>query len=248
MCDILSKEEIKKHLQFTLPIFVFDEIDSTNSFAKNLTEDFSLVVADSQIRGRGRLNRSFFSPKGLGIYLSLKVKVSDLYQNVPFITTLAATCVHKAVKKLFNIDCGIKWVNDIYIGNKKLSGILCEIADASHAVIGIGINFYPSSLPDDLKPIATHLTTYPSTVTRNELIGEIVNNLLASISELPKASFMEYYKAHSCVIGKKVLCIQGNCSFTATAVDITPFGGLVVKTAEGLKTLSSGEVSLRFTD
>lgn len=248
MYDILSKTEIEKHLNFPVPIFVFDEIDSTNTFAKTLTHDFALVVADLQTQGRGRLNRTFFSPKGSGIYLSLKIKVSDLYSAVPFITTLAAVSVHKAIKKLFSINCGIKWVNDIYIGNKKLAGILCEIADASHAVIGVGINFYPSDFPDDLKQIATHLTAYPSAVTRNELIGEIINNLLQLVEALPDSSFMEYYKAHSIVIGKKVLCIQGNSSFEATAVDIDTSGGLIVKTAAFTQTLSSGEVSLRLTD
>ncbi|MBQ3110785.1 MAG: biotin--[Clostridia bacterium] len=249
MKDIISKEKILKQLcTDNIPVYVFDELDSTNRFAKALTDDIALVVANSQSSGRGRLNRSFYSPKDAGIYMSLKIKVSDLYQNVPFITTLCAVAVHKAIDKLYNIDCGIKWVNDIYIGNKKVSGILCEVCDDYHVVIGIGINFYPSSLPEDIRDIATHLTDYPSTVTRCELIAAIFENIYALIQSLPDTSFMDYYKSHSCVLGKKVLCIQGDSSFFAVATDIDSSGGLIVKTPDGLKTLSTGEVTLRITD
>ena len=249
MKDFISKEEITKHLHTdSIPVYVFDETDSTNRFAKVLTDDIALVVANSQSSGRGRLNRQFYSPKGSGVYFSLKVNVPDLYSNVPFITTLAAVSVHKAIKKLYNITCGIKWVNDIYIGSKKVAGILCECCDESHAVIGIGINCYPAPMPEELKMVATHLTDYPSLITRNELICEIVNNIFKALSHLPDASFMEYYKEHSIVIGKKVLCIQGDNSFSAIATDIDPLGGLIVKTDDGFKTLSTGEITIRFTD
>ncbi|MBQ8540144.1 MAG: biotin--[Clostridia bacterium] len=249
MEHIISEKEIKKHLDDgALPVYVFDCIDSTNRFAKTLTEDFALVVADCQMNGRGRLNRSFHSPKGTGIYMSLKVRINDLYSNVPFLTTLCAVCVHKAIKRLFGFDCGIKWVNDIYIGNKKVSGILCEACDDSHAVIGIGINFYPSVLPEELKGVATHLTEHGSTVTREQLSALICNNILKAVKALPDTASMEYYKKHSIVIGKKVLCIQGDNSFSAIATDIDPFGALVVETADGLRKLSTGEITLRFTD
>lgn len=249
MKDVISKEEITKHLHTdNIPVYVFDEIDSTNRFAKTLTEDCALVVANSQTQGRGRLGRSFYSPKGSGIYMSLKMPVEDLYNQIPFITTLCAVAVHRAIKKLFDADCGIKWVNDICIGNKKVSGILCEVCDCAHAVIGIGVNFYPSSLPEDIQHIATHLTDYPSPVTRCNLIGAICNNVSTLIKNLPDTSFMDYYKAHSCVIGKNVLCIQGDNSFSAIATDIDSSGGLIVQTADGIKTLSTGEITLRVKD
>ena len=249
MKDVISKEKILKQLcTDNIPIYVFDELDSTNRFAKSLTDDIALVVANSQSSGRGRLNRSFYSPKDSGIYMSLKMPVDDLYNNIPFVTTICAVAVHQAIKALFNIDCGIKWVNDIYIGNKKVSGILCEVCDCTHTVIGIGINFYPSSLPEDITHIATHLTTYPSSVTRCDLIGAICNNIYTLIKKLPNTDFMDYYKSHSCVIGKNVLCIQGDNSFSAVATDIDSFGGLIVKTPDGFKTLSTGEITLRVKD
>ena len=249
MSDVISKEEITKWLHNdTIPLYVFDEIDSTNLFAKSLTEDFALVVSNSQSLGRGRLNRSFYSPKDKGIYMSLKVKVDDLYNRVPFVTTLCAVAVHEAIEKLFSRGSAIKWVNDIYIGRKKVAGILCEACDASHAVIGIGINFYPASLPEDLEHIATHLTNSRAEFSRSDLICEICTNILNLINKLPDTSFMEYYKANSCVLGKEVLCVQGDSSFLAVATGIDECGGLIVETCEGTKTLSSGEVTIRFTD
>lgn len=244
---MISKSEIQRHLTASIPLYVFDIIDSTNSFAKKLEEDFALVVADCQSSGRGRLGREFYSPKGSGIYFTLKVKNENLYQNVPFITTLASVAVHQAVKTLCNTDCGIKWVNDIYINNKKVSGILCEIVDETHAVIGIGINFYKSALPENLKNIATSLFDDTSPVTREELIAYVADNLFRLLSKLPDTSFMEYYKSNSIVLGKKVLCITGEQSFEATATDITPQGALVVQAADGMRTLSSGEITLRFS-
>ncbi len=249
MTDIISAEGIKKLLKNTnLPVFVFDELDSTNRFAKALTESCALVVADRQSAGKGRMGRTFFSPKGAGVYLSLKINVPDLYKNVPFITTLASVAVHKSIKELYNIDCDIKWVNDIYLNNKKVAGILCEAPDDTHAIIGIGINVYPSSLPEALKGIATYLAKSFTSVTRNELIASIADNILSLSASLPDTSFMDYYKAHSIVIGKNILCIQQDTTFTATAIDINQNGGLVVKTTDGIRTLSTGEISVRFTD
>lgn len=246
--DLIIQEKIAKHIQHTLPLYVFDQIDSTNRFAKTVCDDYALIVADKQSAGRGRLGRAFFSPSGAGVYMSLKAKIDDLYKNVPFITTLASVAVHKAIKALYNIDCGIKWVNDIYIGTKKVAGILCEVCDDTHAIIGIGINVYPSSLPDELKSIATHLTQSPTAVTRNRLIAMVADNLLQLISSLPDTSFMAYYKENSIVIGKNVLCTSPGFSFEAKAIDIDNHGGLVVETFDGTKTLSSGEITIRFTD
>ncbi len=249
MTDIISSEGIKKLLKGTsLPVYVFDTIDSTSLYARSLKDDFALVAADSQIAGKGRMGRTFFSPKGTGAYFSLKMPVPDLYKNVPFITTLASVAVHKAIKELYNIDCSIKWVNDIYLNNKKVSGILCEAPDDAHAIIGIGINVYPSSFPKELESIAACLTDGFSSVTRNELIALVVKNLLSLTRSLPDASFMEYYKAHSIVIGKNITCITQGTSFPATAIDINSEGALVVETADGIRTLSTGEISIRFTD
>ena len=245
MCNNMAKDEILKKLTHSLPLYVFDEIDSTNRFAKDLTDTLALVVAKSQSMGRGRLGRSFISPKG-GIYMSLRANIPDLYDNVPFITTAASVAVCKAIRSLYNKDVSIKWINDIYLNKKKVAGILCESSDSSHAIIGIGINF--ADYPKELENVATSLFDKKTSHKPYELIALITDNLLDILKKLPDTSFMEYYKAHSFVLGKRVLCIEGNQSFEATAVDITHTGSLVVKTDNGLKTLSTGEITLRVTD
>lgn len=248
MTDIISRQGIKKHLKSTaLPVYVFDELDSTNRFARTLADDCALVASDSQTAGRGRLNRRFFSPKGAGVYLSLKVSVPDLYRNIPFITTLASVAVHKSIHHLYNINCGIKWVNDLYVGEKKVSGILCEAPDEGHAIIGIGINVYPSALPDEVKDVATYLAV-SSPVTRNELIASIADNILQLVRSLPDTSFMDYYRTHSIVTGKSITCIQADTSFPARAIGISDEGGLIVETEDGIRVLSTGEITIRFTD
>ncbi len=244
MYDTLSKAEIIKHMTKPIPVYYFDSIDSTNSFAKTLTEDFALVVANCQNLGRGRLGRSFHSPQG-GIYFSLVASVSDLYQNVPFITTAASVAVIKAIKALYNVETSIKWVNDVYLEGKKIAGILCEVADASRVVIGIGINFYKTALPKEIEHTATYLFETEAPHNRNRFVSLITDNLLSILSNPEDKSFMEYYKAHSLVIGKAVICTRGNESFEAKAVDIDSDGALVVETPQGIQRLNSGEISIK---
>lgn len=247
MSYTVSEEEIKKHLKLSIPVYVFEEIGSTNTFAKGLKDNCALVVADSQTNGKGRMGRAFYSPKGTGIYLSLVAPVADLYTSVPFITTAASVAVHRAISDL-GIKTEIKWVNDIYLNNKKLAGILCETADSSRVVIGIGINFAPSPMPDELKSSVAFLFESEPRVTKSELIALVTNNLLTLLADLKNTDFITYYKAHSCVLGKKVLCIQASSAFMAEAIDIDSHGGLIVRTENGTQTLRTGEVSIRFTD
>lgn len=246
--DLILQQDIIRHMTNSLPMYVLEETDSTNQFAKTVSEDCALIVADGQNAGKGRMGRTFFSPKGAGVYLSLKAEIPHLYENIPFISTLASVAVHKAIKALYNIDCSIKWVNDIYLGTKKVAGILSEVQDDTHVIIGIGINVYPSALDENLKAIATYLTEYETSVTRNKLIAEVADNLLSLLTRLPDTSFMEYYKAHSMVIGKSILCIQPDKTFPAKAIHITDEGFLVVEASDGIHTLSTGEISIRLTN
>lgn len=248
MKDVISQKAITEHMKNALPVYAFDSIDSTNQFARTLSEDCALVVADTQHSGRGRMGRRFFSPKGTGVYLSLKINVPDLYKNVPFISTLASVAVHKAINSLYCVSCGIKWVNDIYIGTKKVAGILCEAPDCDHAIIGIGVNVYPSTFPEELKSSVTYLTEHGSSVTRNMLISEITDNLISLLKALPDTSFIDYYKIHSIVIGENIVCITPEGTFTGIATGITDECALIVQSPDGIRTLSTGEVSIRFTD
>ncbi len=237
----------KDYLSENLPLFriyTFDSIQSTNTFAKSLKDNFALITADFQSMGRGRLGRTFVSPSSSGIYMSIVFPVENMYANVPFITTAAAVSVHRAISSLTQIDCSIKWVNDIYKGNKKVAGILCESIDEKRCVTGIGLNLFPSQLPE----VATSLFDHIVPIKKEDFVTEITKNLMEIINALPDTQFIEYYKKHSMVIGRDILCIQGEHSFPAKAIDITSSGALIVQAEDGIHTLSTGEISIRFTN
>ncbi len=236
----------RDYLTSQLPLFkiyTFEEIESTNSFAKTLEYDYALIVADSQSKGRGRLGREFVSPKGAGLYMSVVLKIQDMYRHIPFITTAASCAVCKTIEEMLHIPVGIKWVNDIYKDGKKVSGILCESIDGERAVVGIGVNLFPSPLPD----IASSLFDKEIPLSKEDIVISITQNLFDIVKNFPDTSFLEYYKSRSIVLEKDILCIQGDTSFPAKAVDIDNRGGLVVKTEDDIKTLSTGEISIRFT-
>ncbi len=255
--DILSEDEIRKNLVSfpSIPIFYYPEIDSTNKKARELAnsgaQEGTLVVADSQSAGRGRLGRSFYSPKGVGIYFSLIIRPHELSDCAPFITTAAAVAVAKAVREKCGKDARIKWVNDVYIDGKKICGILTEaVTDMESgtiesAVIGIGINFYNGSFPEELRDIAAPIFTERSSVTRSEFTAAVTDELLSIITNLPDRSFMQTYRSLSLVIDKDVVCRRGNTTFEGHVLDVDDMGGLILNVNGKIETLRSGEITLR---
>lgn len=248
----LSKKQILSHLQSDLNVVCFDTIDSTNNEAKRNAQNLSLspmlFVANHQNNGRGRLGRSFYSPGDTGLYMSLLLKASPDFSDNVCITTATAVFVTDAIKELCGIDAKIKWVNDIYIGSKKICGILCEAvtdpitSQISCIVIGIGINITTDSFPNELKDIAASLDT---DIDRNLLCAKITDNILLGEKSVSDRSFIEKYKARSMVINSEITYTENGETKPALAVDINRNGGLVIRTEEGLKTLSTGEISIR---
>lgn len=249
--DSLSANEILSYSNSDINILCFDTIDSTNLEAKrradeNLTTPL-LIVANSQSAGRGRLGRSFYSPSDTGLYMSLMLKPDDC-ADIVCMTTAAAVCVTDALEKLCNIESQIKWVNDIYINNKKVCGILCEAVTNPKTsriegiIIGIGINISTDTFPSDIKDIAVSLKQY---VDRNKLCAMITDNLINTCTQLSQRNFIEKYKARSLVLGKEITYTENGINKTATAIDIDKNGGLVIRTEDGTKTLSTGEITVR---
>ena len=253
----LSEKEIKAFLNnfdCDIKVCVFDEIDSTNAEAKRIAAaGFNgdvLIVADSQTAGRGRLGRSFFSPAKTGIYMSfLYHPKSDITANIA-VTSAAAVAVVRAIEKLTGLKPMIKWVNDIYIGNRKVCGILTEaitdfeIGAVQSVIVGIGINITTTEFPAELAQKAGSLEA--DELNRNRLAAEITGNLMALIATLPDKLFLYDYKSHSMVIGREVVYTAAGESHKAVAVDIDDNGGLIVRSADGSEsTLSTGEISLK---
>lgn len=211
----------------------FNKINSTSTYAREIFNGSPLLVcASMQTKGRGRQGKSFYSPKK-GLYFTLALPKE---YNFTHLTALCGVSVCKAIESLTDLKPEIKWVNDIYVNNKKVCGILAEAVNEG-VIIGIGINLKTNKFPDEIANIAGSLN---KRISKTKLILEIVNNIL-NIKD-----FKDYYKEHSCVLGKKIFFIENNEKYEAFAEDIDENFGLVVRMGENIKTLSSGEISLRY--
>ena len=247
------QDTIVKHLPDkykSLATYCYESADSTNLTAKSFAEKGNslpfLVTAESQTAGRGRLGRSFYSPAKTGIYMSIALGTFEAPADAVFITTAAAVAVSDAIVSLTGKNVGIKWVNDIYLGGKKICGILAEsqkIPEGYAVIVGIGLNMTTSEFPDDISDIAGALET---DISREQMIAKITENLL-DISSCPThSSIIERYKTRSIVLGKDITYISEGTENHGRAVDITDSGALVVETSGDEKViLSSGEITLR---
>lgn len=246
---MLDIDYIKKALP-DFEIVYFDTVDSTNSEAKRRIlageDTMRLYIADRQTGGRGRMGRSFYSPKSTGVYLSFAYKAASRPGDAVLITSQAAVAVAEAIESLTEISCGIKWVNDIYIDGKKAAGILAESVslDSHHIILGIGINLSTESFPPELADKACSLNA-PG-LSKAELIVCLAEKILSFIHHPEDRSFITSYKAHSVVLGREITFIKNNRAFTGTATDITDSGHLSVHLTDGGdELLSSGEISIR---
>lgn len=249
--DILNAQEIKKSLSFDCRVEYYKTLDSTNNVAKRIIaegeDDVLLVVGEEQTAGRGRQGKSFYSPGGTGIYMSLVVHPMVELQNAVTATTAAAVAVCRAIESLTDKKPMIKWVNDVYLNGKKICGILTEaVTDfetqtVSSIIIGIGINLTTKDFPRDVQ----NASCLNADVKRAELIGAVANELNRIVNS-GYGEFMEYYRAHSLVVGEDIVFIKNGVSTSARAVGIDDFGGLEVELADGTHyTLRSGEITVR---
>ncbi len=246
----LSKDLICSYIEDAQNrIVVYDVIDSTNAEAKRLAisgEEDAVIIADCQTEGRGRLGRSFYSPKGNGIYMSFLIKGDFPEEQSVLLTTATSVIVCRAIENTEGIYPQIKWVNDLYLDGKKVCGILAEAIrnsdnDIEYVIIGIGINCEGEDFPDEIKDIAGSL----GGVDRNRLAAAIINGMENIKAMIADNNFIDEYKKRSLVIGKRINVLNFGIG-EAEAIDIDKSGGLVIRTSNGeIKTLSSGEISIR---
>ena len=226
-------------------VYAFNRIDSTNNEAvRRIKHGISLpalFIAKSQTAGKGTRGRSFYSSGG-GLYMSLALKTDDI--RIQKLTILAAVATAQSIEKLTGKEVDIKWVNDIYLGGKKLCGILCErVQNETNdktlgVVIGIGVNLTVKEFPEEIKDIAVNL----GNINRNKLAREITKRITSLLSS--NEDFMEYYKSKSILLGKEVSYIQNGVIHNGTALDIDTTGALIVKENGETAILTSGDVTL----
>ena len=262
-----------EYIKNLLPEFnvkYFDEIDSTNNYAKNLIRENNnlssnkiLIIADKQTAGRGRTGHSFISPSGTGVYLTLMI---EPVKNFQLVTIAAAVSVCLALEKFIDLNnkaAKIKWVNDIFIcdkltrSSKKVCGILAEAVNGrdnkiSKIIVGIGVNIWPYKFEDLNLSCAGSVfdevnNNNNNKITRAEIAAEIVKNLAGFAEDLDSPEVINNYKSriifNTAFHSGNISYIYNNQKFFGRVIDIDNSGGLVIKDLNNnLITLRSGEV------
>nr|WP_312578523.1 biotin--[acetyl-CoA-carboxylase] ligase [Sedimentibacter sp.] len=260
--DVLSSDSIRKFLDSSysnIPICIHKSLSSTNTEAKmavlkNAVHG-TVIISDEQTNGRGRLGRDFFSPPHSGIYMSLILKPKLNISNSVLITTAAAVAICLCIDEFTGKQAQIKWVNDIYLGNKKVCGILTEAVsdfesgNIESIVIGIGLNVTTkeNTFPNEIRNIAgSILHSDVGFNTRNKLAAKIINKVLPICENLEDKSFLEIYKQRSMILGKDILFKKNGEWIEGYAKDIDEHGGLMVILSDNQSiVLNSGEISIR---
>ncbi|MBQ9951615.1 MAG: biotin--[Clostridia bacterium] len=260
--DVVSEAGVRHWLraqEFGSEIEIHSVIDSTNTRAKALAAQGAphgtLVCARTQTGGRGRFGRKFHSPDAAGIYMTLLIRPKLPAEKAVMITSMTAVAVARAIERLADVRVEIKWVNDLYIAGKKVCGILCEAGmdfesgQLEYAVVGIGVNTARAEFPEDIRDIATSVgNVCGKDISKNRLIAEICNCMEEMYGQLEDGAFMAESRARSNVIGRNILVLRGGERYPARAIDIDDQGSLVVETEDGIQTVRSGEVSVRWEE
>lgn len=242
---------------------VFSEIDSTNNFLKRNAADLKhghTAVADCQTAGRGRLGRSFISPSGSGVYLSILLHPNLPLEQINLITVGAAVAACHAIEETASFTPDLKWVNDVLMHGKKLCGILTEASveaetgQLNYAIVGIGINVRTPAggLAEEIRDIAGSLEDFaPHPVNRNALVASFLNHMercFMLISESNTSALMEDYRSYMHFMGEEIRIISGGNVETAKAVSINERGHLIIEQNSETRTVLAGEISIRLDE
>lgn len=260
--DILTYGEVEEYLTTDFigrNIYYFDSLSSTNIKAKEIAineKEGTVIIAEEQTKGKGRLGRNWVSPKGKGIWMSIILKPKVDPTKVAKITLIGAAAVNQGLKDM-DIKSYIKWPNDIVISGKKVSGILtemsCELNMINYVIMGIGININldRNDFDEELIDKATSLKCITGNkINRKRLLAYVLNHFeelymsFIETGDISKA--IEISRQNSVLIGKEVRIIRGEVEKTGTVLNIDRDGQLIIKYGDGkIEEIFSGEVSVR---
>ncbi len=246
---MISADELTCRLSGTMwnEIKVFDSIPSTNDYLKTCSDfhEGTAVFALTQTGGRGRLGRTWVSPKSGNIYLSAGFEPALPTEKMPQIGFAAAVAVCEALNEFFAIDCHIKWPNDIVAENRKLCGILCELVfcgdTPARCICGIGINLL--SAPKEGIPAIAVSDLYKDEYNINEFSAVLLKKLEFEYNNIENV--LEKYKKSCITLGREIRVISSEKEYTARAVSIDTLGRLIVEKNGEKISINSGEVSVR---
>lgn len=252
--DNISLEEINSFLttEFTARNIIYlNSTDSTNNECKRLEDkvDGTLVIAEQQTAGKGRLGRAWESPRGAGIWMSILLKPDIPLASVSQITLVAGMAACRALGN----GSMIKWPNDIVIGSKKVCGILtemsAEIERINYVICGMGVNVNTKEFPEELQDKATSLFIETGEMqNRAEITAKIMNEFERLYTVFIHEGFGALageYRNMCITLNRRVQVIYKNDTVLGTAADVDDSGNLIVETDNGKIVVSSGEVSVR---
>ena len=259
--DIISVHGIRRFLTplaSVVDISVYPVVTSTNTLLKELASagapEGTIVIAGMQTQGKGRIGRSFYSPSDTGVYISILLRPGNSSNLAVRTTTMAAVAACEAIEDVSEKNALIKWVNDIYIDGKKVSGILTEASfgledgHIDYAVLGIGFNaYYPKDgFPDEIESIATVVYPERKSDGKNLLAAHFINHFFKYYKSSDHTDYTEKYRKRSLVIGKEINILYPDRTESAVAIDVDDECHLVVRYPDGTTgSLSTGEISIR---
>lgn len=260
--DILSAQGISALLSpecRSLRLEVLQTADSTNAILRERAiagaPEGTVILANEQTKGRGRLGRDFYSPPDTGVYLSLLLHPADLLPaQAVKITTMAAVAACRAIAEVSRKQPKIKWVNDIYLGNKKVCGILTEASfnlesgNLDYAILGVGLNVYPpdGGFPPEIADTADSILRNQENEAKNRLAALFLNYFMEIYRDTEHTNYAEEYRANSLIIGQAIRVISPAGTRNAYALDVDKDCRLIVRYEDGtIDQLSSAEVSIR---
>jgi len=258
------KETIIQNLRESCPwqdsLLWFDTIESTNTRARELAQQGAphgtVLIADHQTGGRGRRGRSFHSPAGSGVYMSVILRPHCKPREIMHLTCAAAVAMCDAVEQAAGFRPGIKWTNDLVYGRKKLGGILTELGlspkgTVDFAVIGIGINCRQKEedFPADIRGIAGSLNMVTGKENPPAILAAAMLEALHRMDSIlldEKAALLDQYRKDCVTVGQEISVVRGDDIRHGTALSVDESGALVVRYADGTtEAVNSGEVSIR---
>lgn len=260
--NLVTGEEIRSVLETTFfgrKIYDYVEVDSTNVIAKGKAREGALegtvVIADAQTGGKGRLGKVWDSPGGMGVWMSLVVRPEILPQDVSGITLVAGLAICEAIRKITSLPAYIKWPNDIVVNGKKVCGILtemsAEIDRVNYVIIGMGINVNTTDFPQALQGVGTSLKIESgSHYRRKDIVAEVLMFFETYYDKYKQekslAGILEAYKSFCITLKNDVQVTNKDDTYWARPLDIDKTGSLIVEREDGSKeTITSGEVSVR---
>ncbi len=257
-------EDLKKELSSKIQVIgkeivVFDEVESTNSVAYDLLKQGyppgTVVIADRQTKGKGRLGRRWISPEGKNLYMSFALKPSIIPKYATLMTLTSVVACTTALRRVTGIPVKIKWPNDMLIDHKKVGGILTEMKFEGEkikaAVVGVGININMNEddIPEEIKEIATSLRICKGEeFSRATIAVEVIKEFdkwYQLLEKKNRKTIIDRWMQLSGTIGRQVKIVLTDRELIATAEAIDEEGRLIVKLSDGTyEKICAGDVTL----